>query len=430
MIKSILKTVWKFLYKILIMIVLGVLLMTLAYMLPIDAIQRNMGPTAKTIEDEGDFPQIYSWCLSRVDSFTDGLMLLEASTPNVESAMKSAMMSNRYLHGDDIPSDVIIKIYGDEHTVPTGTSAYFRYWHGYLTVLKPLLTITDYAHIRIINFIVQSLLTIIISIVLWIKNYRRYILPFIISLLCIAPQMSAICMQYSTCYYILLGGSIIILLKGDKASNMKLYFLFLYIGCATSFFDFLTYPITTFGIPCVFYLNSRDEDCNVVSECFTVIKSFFSWLAGYGIMWLGKFLAGWIITGNNIAMDAFNEALYWKEQNNYVENELGVNVFKVFYRELRSFSMNPAVILAIVFALYSFVLIVKKYKSDKTNTLYILKYATPYLIVAVFPFVWYAALISPSWEHDFFTYKSLVVTVFAGLSMLIKIFENLKETCR
>ena len=58
--------------------------------------------------------------------------------------------------------------------------------------------------------------------------------------------------QQSCCLAILNIGLIAMLLLYKKLSE-KALIIFLYLGIATAFFDLLTYPLATFGVPAVLY---------------------------------------------------------------------------------------------------------------------------------------------------------------------------------
>ena len=53
----------------------------------------------------------------------------------------------------------------------------------------------------------------------------------------------------------------------------------------------------------------------------------------------------------------------------------------------------------------------------------------PYVVISFMPFVWYAVALNHSGEHYMFTFRALIVTVFAGSCMLMNFFDyNKKNT--
>ena len=63
-------------------ILLGWLLVTASYLLPLQNIQQNVRKSAATVEREGSYPFLYeNWRSTRLDNFTDSIMMLLAAYP-------------------------------------------------------------------------------------------------------------------------------------------------------------------------------------------------------------------------------------------------------------------------------------------------------------------------------------------------------------
>lgn len=73
---------------------------------------------------------------------------------------------------------------------------------------------------------------------------------------------------------------------------------FLIIGMLTSFFDFLTYPLFTLGMPLI--LISVLGTFSSVQKLCDIVKNSIFWGIGYGGMWCGKWMVGSILTGDNL----------------------------------------------------------------------------------------------------------------------------------
>jgi hypothetical protein len=52
----------------------------------------------------------------------------------------------------------------------------------------------------------------------------------------------------------------------------------------------------------------------------------------------------------------------------------------------------------------------------------------PFIITAIMPFVWYAAVTQHSYEHHWFTFRGTVVSVFALLCAVVSIYKFGKTT--
>ena len=68
------------------------------------------------------------------------------------------------------------------------------------------------------------------------------------------------CFQYLDTFYILFVSLIVMLSRNRREKPMNLMLFFFVIGMVENFFDFLTYPILTLGIPMILLLWMRVQD--------------------------------------------------------------------------------------------------------------------------------------------------------------------------
>ena len=108
---------------------LGTLLLWAVYCLPIDSIEQHVRSSAVTIQEEGVYPRLYSWCHSKLDNWTDSIMLLEAADATDASALEKAMLAYRGTIDDSNPAETLIAHY-IQNVEFTRTTDYARYWHG------------------------------------------------------------------------------------------------------------------------------------------------------------------------------------------------------------------------------------------------------------------------------------------------------------
>lgn len=102
-------------------------LLVLVYSIPIEKIENNVRISAKQIAEEGVTPPLFTWCSSRLDNWTDSIMLLSAAYEDEDSSLKNAMQFEyRRIEGKD-PYESLLLHYIDD--VPfTYTYVYGRYW--------------------------------------------------------------------------------------------------------------------------------------------------------------------------------------------------------------------------------------------------------------------------------------------------------------
>lgn len=108
----------------------------------------------------------------------------------------------------------------------------------------------DYSDFKIINQAIQLTIISTVLVLMMKKGLEKYIVAFLPMLVIWNPATMGVSLQYAACFYVSMIGSIIVLCRETK----KDWLLFWGLGVATSYLDFLTYPIVTFGIPMIFMI--------------------------------------------------------------------------------------------------------------------------------------------------------------------------------
>ncbi|MCR5484408.1 MAG: hypothetical protein K6F09_02325 [Clostridiales bacterium] len=399
---------------LLIGITLGLGLLTAVFQIPTERIDRNVRSSAAVLAREDVYPTVSS--NRKLDNFTDSVMLLNAADDTEASALKKAVMVYRGTttaqNGQSSYDSLVDHYIGGEAFAEKKT--YARYWHGYLVFLKPLLLVMDYSAIRILNGAVQGLLTLIVIVSLLRKRLYCPAVSFLLMYAAISPILLLKSLQFSSCYYLLMLGCLVILWLPERSENDKKYlYAFLCIGIATAYFDFLTYPVATFGIPAAVYIclkRASGEKHKLWELCHT----FAFWGVGYAGMWGSKWLLGTMLYGKEIMSDAlqtisfrtsnFNEGevLYW---NNCV-----IQTFKKF------FSTPMSLILFVVLVLW-IVRYVMKCRRDPRLLKRDIRLVPEYLFIALLPFAWFAVMLNHSTVHLQLSSKEYITSVFAVLCM-------------
>ena len=410
----------KILIHVLISILIGALVLSALCALPSGSMDRNLEKSAATFAEEGIYPTLFPWCTSQLDSTTDALILLISACDSDENPVIQAMSGTRNtLSSVEASSDELAAHYGEG--IPfDGSEPYYQYWHGYQLVIRPLLSLMSYPAIRVLNGIVQTGLLIILCLLMYRKGLRRFILPYFVSVLMLMPLAIAMSLQFSSCYYILTLGSIAVLLKKDSLDRLD-GFLFLYIGIATAFFDFLTYPVATLGIPAVFYFCVR-RNTNIRNTFCRGVKICFSWAVGYVGMWSGKWLIGSLLLGENVLALAAGKLS--ERSSGEVEGSLLQMIRASLSANIRSFLHTPAALVLLILAAALLLQLIRGLRTGKagpaqTGTLFF-----PFVILAIIPIAWYVVTAQHAVIHYWFTNKTLVVSVFAGLAALVKATEK------
>ena len=153
-------------------------LLLAAYALPGERVRQHVYDSARTIQNEGLYPEYLNFKLFQMDNYTDTIMLTEAASAD-EAPPLTAMMTNTAYNVDNfetLAEDLQWYIEKDLSTGAQRTDApaltpfsYARYWHGYLIWLRPLLLVTTITGVRIVQY---AVLLALLAAVLWLLRRR------------------------------------------------------------------------------------------------------------------------------------------------------------------------------------------------------------------------------------------------------------------
>lgn len=424
MIKVIVKYILTFI------ITMGILisLLFLSSLIPSNKIENNVRKSSEILMQDGEKKLVDTYfrqdCLFY---FTDALMINTAYSIDSTNPYSSMLLARKnYVPGktqnfhEEIQMHIgtspkytdkyyntfqVAELYGLMHGDDIVDSyEYTRYWHGYLIFLRPLLAIMDLGAIRILTIALTGIFSIII-VWLIIKKLNLitaiiYIIGFILfDLFIVSNSMNEI-----TTFIIALVAMIFILLRNGKFKNPAL--VFLCIGMCTSFLDLLTTPLITIGLTLPIYvlLNFKESNKKLYIEC---IKICIAWAVGYGLCWALK----WVITDltlhKHIISDAIKQIMYRTTADR--------TLLEVVIKNLNEIGRNVIIIFIGLLVIYSIIGLIKEFyiskvKNEKTPKIELLKVMI-FLIIAIFPFIWYFFIRNHSFVHSFFTNRNYIITV-------------------
>lgn len=402
------KTILKLIGYIAGAIVIGCLSMILVYKLPTDPMAANVARSSDIFNYEGIYPSwVEGYKTTQLDNWTEGYVLCSAIYPT-NNAVQDAM-NNPIIEYRDERITLSLTLQANKLSGDTYVNNYGRYWHGLLVALKPLLLFFDVGDIRILNMMLQLalLLGIVVSVVE--KGYKRILLPFFLAVIVINPITMPMSFTFSAEYILMLLACLVVVNKHTKLKEKDRYYVFFCVlGCLTAFFNEMSYPVVTLGIPLFMYLVIEEKEwkTKVLDEIFISV----SWVLGYAGMWIGKWICGSLLTGRNYFFDAFSQA------NSYVVTGLNEpTVIDRIWKNIRVIIRWPYLILMLLVIIW---IITKNRKVTlkKEELVSIFKEKVPFLILAMYPFVTYIALGNGySYNHYWFSYRLLAITAAAGV---------------
>lgn len=402
---NLIKTIPKMILMLICGILVGTGLLWLVFLLPEKNIYQHGSESLKTFASEGLYPSVGNTPAEKLDNWTDSLMVSLAfyEKQGVSPLNRAMSVYQPCIVSEDVDPVTAAFAYvkGDERL---GDFPYARYWHGYLTILRPLLSITDYNGIRTCNNVgVILLLILVVGALVWKKQYH-IIVPVLLTFLFLRPLAAMFSLQFSSVYYPAMLTTLAIVLFHEKLKEDYHYvFLFLLVGMLVGYLDLLTYPVAALGIPLAIFLATQ-KGSSVLEQCKRVVASSIAWGFGYFGIWAGKWLIGSLILKKSILADAAEQAKFRLSTNIGNMNFSRVDVF------LRNIEVGFSGIsgIAILILILSIVYMLWKNKAHIADTL---RHTVPYLLIFLIPFVWYCVLANHSYIHFFFTYRDLAVSV-------------------
>ncbi len=411
------KNILKYIVIYLGLIIIFVITLLISCLFPTNNIHENVNSSSKKLVEEGNRKIVYIPYRGeeiQFDNYTDALMLNTAYSINYKEPLKSALLAKKnYLpeKTKTIEQDKVGELkssskyqYHNEvgelqdlvNNDVEECFEYARYWHGYLIFLRPLMLLFNLSTIRIILTVIIFALFVILFYLLEKKTNIIISIIFSLGLFCVEYFYLGFTLQGISVFFIAMISSILILLNNEKIKNKQI--LFFITGMLTNFFDFLTVPMVTLGMPLIIVLLLNKKE---LKETFIdMIKIALFWFVGYGLTWFTKWLLVDIILNRKLVLIALDQIRYRSVGRKYTI----IDSIKPNYIYEQSFLYISIIITVITTYLHS------KFGSreEKTNSL---KEIIPYFLIGIAPYIWYATLKNHSAEHSFFTYRNQLLTI-------------------
>ena len=356
---------------------------------------------------------------TQLDIYTDGLMINVSYTVTKDGIRDILLGTHVEVDGRNPVDSLyeVVALANDNYIVKN----YGRYWHGYQILLQPLLCFFAYPDIRQINMILQFSLVFGFVCLLVRKKEGAFVIPFLGVYLFLSPISLCSSLQYSPCFYIMMLALYALLIGREKLTDTKRNYLFLLTGVMTAYFDFLTYPLITLGVPLIFYL-VQDGNClpeKQRSSWKNLFLHTLSWGIGYVGMWSSKWVIASVLTGENIIYDAFSQIAY--RSGYFTEKHSYYDTLKLNLGVCNTKAILPALIC--VAACIVIFRIKKRIVADRKR----FPIVGAILFVSLYPFLWYLFTKDHSCSHSYFTWRELGISVFGILTAGVAGIGGLEE---
>lgn len=418
--KDIIKKISSYIILFLIMVVVFSIAMIGTYLLPNERIRAHIAESKELLINQNGNPLFTDYIKgANLDVFTDLLIMNTAMNKGKtedESVFIRAFENSRYNNEEDNSYTSLQETV--ENPEVYNNQEYSRYWHGIQTIIRPLLLFFNYEEIRYI-FMLLIFVLLGISLLLINKNISfMHSMAFLVSMLAVCIFIVPMSIQYSAIFIITLLAVIIVNLLHKKQKAKFIPYLFFIIGGLTTFFDLLTAPLLTLGIPLIIevLLRSREESLSIKKAFLEIIKLSILWAIAYGTIFFAKWVIASLIMQKDLITVAINQILFRTNgSEEYPATKIGAIV------ENFTYLYNNVLLACGIVTIIGWIIALIKTRKNKINWKKILIL----LIVSIYPYVWYMVFAGHSTIHAFFTYRIQAIAIFGVLCIMLE-FVDLK----
>lgn len=298
-------------------------------------------------------------------------------------------------------------------------TTYFRYWHGAICLIRPLLCIWGVVGIRKALYACLVLLNIALGVLLWKKGQKDLLILYFLSLWAVKIWVVAFSVEYVMAF-ILMSVMTICFVACEKSEDGKILWLSVISGVLTCFFDFLTVETITITVPLLFLIGIKQSEGRLrpwKKELGFVAAAGFLWGASY----MGMFLLKWLISAKMMGSRVFREVA---DTAGYrIDHGAGGQILLRLSRgviyNVSALSGN-GMVSGLIIGVCAAAILVLFWKGGT--------FCRILLCLGMVPYFRFLALSAHSIEHCFFTYRAQLATIMAfGMIVLHKGKTILKE---
>lgn len=356
---------------------------------------------------------------SMVDEVADANLLNIAYFLDSAHPLQSAMRCDCYYtrgHENDMFRDAVM---GD--ILPN--EQYFRYWHGSLIFIRPLLMLLNIQQIYWFHCFVTASLVICLLILLFRNGLKREGIALILSMIAVSLWTVPMCLEFTWMFLLMFAVSIVAVYFALKEKYNGFGFLFFITGMITIFLDFFTTETLTVLIPLLLTLRIRKQQGKTKSGKFA-LKCCVLWGIGYVTMWAAKWgLASLVLKTNVISsihtsVEEHLASANYSSQLLYLLSILQKNLCCLFPVSIGFFG---AIIIFLAIFFFLFLPICQNRVVLKKGILW--PEVGCYAALGCVPYIRFVSIPHHSWYHYFFTYRAQAATVMAICFIVLELLE-------
>jgi hypothetical protein len=426
---SILEHIKKMAVLIIACAIVGTVLLTVAFLLPVDTMRKHVSESVHSILDtESDFEEgsLGDYIYTQKESYTDAIMVQNAvEKVDGRNPYEHAIWAYHYDLDEDIwtPEQTLISLCDNNWDTDTMyLHTYARYWHGYLVYLKPLLLLFSWKVVVVIGIVFQIIMMLLLVYMAFRTKNPGVAAVMAVGFAFMKPLLVLVSLTMSVCWIITLCTVIIMLLCHTKLESKKLYpELFCIIGIMVGYFDFLTFPVVTIGLPLSAYF-IIEECTGLKNRLQKAVGYTASWGIGYAGMWAMKWIISDLTLHTGTIRDAAwsiigrTEAIGGRSRFNGGSYVIGLNI-QEYGSKAYFYTVSVLLILAVLAMIISI-----KYMPVGQIFARLITFA----VIFAIPFMWIIVVQHHSALHARFTFRILSVSVTAISALTISLLKKIK----
>lgn len=399
------KILTKYIIVFLLLIVGYIIFGLMAWHLPDKKIQDSIAISMGKGDIDIDYPRaIVNKEMCRMDNCTDALILNQTYNMRLMPPLRSVMLVPS--HGGETRDVEALKsvVNGTEQPLQT----YARYWHGSTFLMRFLtLLIGRYANIRLMMYYISSIAILLMLAMAYMHSSIRAAMSFVIAFLLLKGYVLQFSIQFFPVIMLACCGGIAAIKY--KSVPHKMQVSMFVIGSLTSYFDLLTTPLLTLGIPALMYVACNEDkiaSMNLKSIAMIFFMPILLWGIGYGGTWMAKWIIATCITPENVFAEAISVGHY---RINGAVPQMGD--YSILDTLMSNIQKMPMFLFIVLFVILSILATVFHRRVSIKNILV-------FVVIGLMPYLWYIVLSNHSWTHCWFTYRSQVIAIMAVVLIL------------
>ena len=407
---------------------IGIFCVTLAIMvgaldlvarIPHEAIEQKSVESAKYMQSRGDeyIDLIPNQIGSRSDYYADSISLSISYALDENDSLRSALLAKFATDDPFVTQNYVNQVLEGEKA----EQEYLRYWHGYLIIIRPLMTFMNIEQIYLLNLVIFCGLFISIIVRLFRHDEKILGIAFAVAMIACWSFFTPVALEYIWMFLLMLLAVHITMSLVWKEKIRYLPFLLFMTGMWAAYFDFLTTETITVTMPLLFALWLNRKAWKGKEAIKFVIRCSILWLVAFAFTWMSKWVITGIIMGENV-WPFIAEHIAERTVGDVNFRNPVVLFFSMIFRTIGGnmpFCLGVPGGMMTIFLIVTILVLLKEFRCKKYNNV-LVKAMTLVCLITAARFI---VLLSHTCHHSFFTFRALCAPMMAAILILYEVVD-------